>query len=80
MNDKVIKLYQPKQTDRQELVKMTLSDFTKFCEEEKVEGVICIAYRKDSGGKELIASFASHLRYTEKMGMLEEAKFKFAKD
>lgn len=76
---KIIKLYVPKKTDRQESVRDTLEDFSEFCEQEKAEGVICIAYRKDSD-KELIASFASHLRFTEKLGMLEEAKSKFLRD
>lgn len=76
---KVIKLHVQQKTDRQESVQHTLKDFAEFCEQEKAEGVICIAYRKDSE-KELIASFASHLRFTEKLGMLEEAKSKFLRD
>lgn len=75
----IIKLHNFKETDRHKSVKETLRDFNKFCEEEKADGIICIAYRKDFK-KELIASFASYLRFTEKMGMLKEAEFKFSKE
>jgi len=75
----IIKLHAFQETDRQKSVKETLKDFHKFCDDEKAEGVICIAYRRGKD-KELIASFASHLRFTEKMGMLEEARARFIDD
>jgi hypothetical protein len=74
--NKIIKLFPDTQTDRQKSVNDTLKDFTELCQKDKAEGVILIAYRRDKD-KEIIASFSSNLRYSEKMGMLEEARSKF---
>lgn len=67
--------------DKRHSVKETLQDFTKFCEDEKATGVICIAIKNGNDeDDELISSFSSHLKFSEKMGMLEETKVKFNHD